>query len=70
MVLTVSFSVTVITRDSVTLKVGPVCVGEASQAPGVSTSRHLPPPEEETFHGMFITLAGGDRSRDISQVLL
>lgn len=39
MVLTVSFSVTVITRDSVTLKVGPVCVGEASQAPGVSTSR-------------------------------
>lgn len=39
MVLTVSFSVTVITRDSVTLKVGPVCVGEASLAPGVSTSQ-------------------------------
>lgn len=39
MVLTVGFSVTVITRDSVTLKVGPVCVGEASLAPGVSTSQ-------------------------------
>lgn len=39
MVLTVSFSVTVITRDSVTLKVGPVCVAEASLAPGVSTSQ-------------------------------
>lgn len=39
MVQTVSFSVTVITRDSVTLKVGPVCVGEASLAQGVSTSQ-------------------------------
>lgn len=39
MVLTVSFSVTVITRDFVTLKVEPVCVEGASLAPGVSTSQ-------------------------------
>lgn len=39
MVQTVSFSVTVITRDFVTLKVEPVCVEGASLAPGVSTSR-------------------------------
>lgn len=70
MVLTVSFSVTVITRDFVTLKVEPVCVEGASLAPGVSTSQHLPPPEEGIFHGMYTTTAGGDRSRDISQVLL
>lgn len=39
MVQTVSFSVTVITRASVTPRVGFVFVGEASLAPDVSTSQ-------------------------------